>query len=268
MEDQNNKIKQTDRNIPNRLKELLIIIGPFILVLFLGSYYASYKQNQQLTNEFKTVLTGQKGSSQYSEVLNQMFSYYKNQSTLQFPYSHKLENTNMLEAKSFASRDSVNQISETLKNTLTELDSSDVKMNGVIQGARLIIQNSNLSQSEKDEMLSGFDKSFQDQESKRLSSKRITAMRNFYEKVLTLYEFMSANFADYQIQNDSSGTAQVSFYSDSNIARYNQIFADVQKLAVEFQNASSDFTTYNDKSFKSGGVNINSTDVQNYFNGQ
>lgn len=245
----------------NKFKKPIIAVALFLLVLFIGSYYASYKENKQLTNEFKTALSGQKGSSQYSEVLNEMFGYYKNQSDIQFPDLHKLDNLNILEPQSFASKNSINQVSKTLKSALIELDSYDEKMNAVILGARSIIQNSNLSQTEKDQMLSGFDKSFQDQQSKQLSNARIVAMRNFYEKVLSLYEFMSANFEDYQIQND-----QVSFYSDNNIARYNQIVADVQKLAAEFQKANNEFTAYKDASFKSGGIDINSTDVQNYFN--
>ncbi len=265
MENENKK-EEVGRNVPKRLKELFIMIAPFVLVLLVGSFYASHKQSQQLTSEFKTALSGQSGSGQYSEVLNQVFSYYKSQSAIEFPYSHELDNSDMLEMKSFESKDSINQISGILKNTLTELDSYDSKMNEIIQGARSIIQNSNLSQSEKDEALAGFDKSFEDQTSQDLGSKRIVAMRNLYEKVLTLYEFMLANFDDYQIKTNDSGNQQVYFYTDSNITRYNQISADVQKLSIEFQKANDEFIAYKNKNFKSSGLDINATDVQSYFN--
>lgn len=267
MENQaNQKVEQGGRNVPKRLKELFIMIAPFVLVLLVGSFYASHKQNQEITNEFKSALNGQTTDSEYSKILNQVFVYFKQESEASFHYSHQLDNSNVLEAESFASKSSIAQINEMLTNTLAELDSYDETMTKALNGARQMIQNSNLSESQKTEMLTGFNKGAGDQESNRLGKARVVAMRNFYEKVLTLYEFMLANFNDYKIQSDSSGNSQVSFYSDTNITRYNQIYADVQRLATEYVKANKEFTDYKDKNFKDGGINVNSSDVQNYFN--
>lgn len=257
-----NKKQETKKEM---LKRLLIILGPFILIFILGSSYASYKQNQQLTNQFKGALNGEIGNGEYSTVLNQVFSYYKEQSGLQFPYLHQLDNSNFLEADSFKSKDSIRTMTSILTNALAELDTNDEKMAKVIQGAKLVIQNSQLSQKQKDEMIIGFDKSFSDQESRNLSKNRILAMRNFYEKTLSMYEFMSANFEDYKIETDSAGNFQPAFYFDTNITRYNQISSDVQNLAVKFQTANDEFIAHTNKGFSSEGVGVNANDVQNYF---
>lgn len=264
MEEQNKK--EVGKNFPKRLKDLSVMIIPFVLVLLIGSFYASHKQNQQITNEVKSALNGQNTDSEYSKILNQVFSYFKQQSENLFQYSRQIDSSNILEAESFVSKNSITQINKMLTNALTELDSYDEAMSKAINGAREMIQNSDLSESQKTEMITGFNKGAGDQESNRLGKARVVAMRNFYEKVLTLYEFMLANFDDYKIQADSSGNSKVLFYSDTNITRYNQIYSDVQKFATEYVKANKEFTDYKDKNFKNDGINVNSEEIQNYFN--
>lgn len=261
---------ETEKQQVNLLKtgvtrHLIITVVPFLLIFIVGVSYATYKENQQLTNQFKGALSGEVGDSEYSAVLNQVFSYYKEQSGLQFPYLHQLDNSNFLEADSFKSKDSIKQMTGLLTNALTELDANDEKMAKVIQGAKLVIQNSQLSQNQKAEMIVGFDKSFSDQESRTLSKNRILAMRNFYEKTLSLYEFMLANFDDYKIETDSTGNYQPAFYSETNITRYNQISSDVQNLSAKFQTANDAFIAHTNKGFSGEGIDINASDVQNYF---
>lgn len=248
-----------------KLKRLFVVIGPFLLIFIIGVSYATFKENKQLTNEFRGALNGQDTGGEYSAVLNQVFSYYKEQSALKFPYLHQLDSSNFLEADSFKSKDSIKSMTSLLTNALAELDANDQKMAEVIQGAKLVIQNSDLSQNQRAEMIVGFDKSFSDQESRTVSKNRTLAMRNFYEKTLNLYEFMLANFDDYKIETDSAGNYQPAFYSGTNITRYNQISSDVQDLAVKFQTANDAFIARTNKGFSREDIGIDANEVQNYF---
>lgn len=250
-----------------RLKRFLVDVGPFVLIFILGVSYATFQQNNQLTKAIRGASGEQVVGDESSKTLNRLFVYYKQESESSFPYLHQLDGLDILTPESLASKESIRNINEVIKKALSELGSYDQIMARVINGAKQVIQNSELSELQKEEMLAGFLKGINDSESNRLEYARVVAKKIYFEKVKDFYEFMLINFNDYKLQTDNFGNSELFFYEDADVvsSRYTQILIDIQRLADEYAKIDSEFVDYKDKKFKKDGINVTSEEIQNYF---
>lgn len=234
----------------------LFIVGLAVTVFFVGSFYASHNQDKEVGSMLKQSLDGNFDAKNkgMDVVMARVFASYKESNQKLFPYSLKLETSDILEYSSFKTKEKLTSSMDIIKGSLEEYSEYNSKFEIMLSNARQVITESELSDKDKSEMLKGFNESQKTNATAR--EKMVTTQIAFHEKVLSLYEFLLANFDDYKIQTDTNGEESIAFYSERNITRYNQISTEIQTLAQEATSARTVLSS------KLNGVSDN--DIQNY----
>jgi hypothetical protein len=240
----------------------IFILGVFIVVFIAGSSFATHNSNKEIGEMVNNSLNGNfdPKNKGYDRVLAEIFAYYKDSNNVFFPYTTKLSTSDVLEFSSYKTKNDLIRTMDNLKGSIEELRNHDNNFAKLTSGAKDIIFKSSLSDKEKQDMLIGFEKGYQG--NKELRQNKALAQAVFYEKVLSLYEFLLANFDDYQIKSTDGGEESIYFYTDRNITRYNQIYSEVQTLAQSYVKAENALKENLDN--KNSGVS--SQAVENYFN--
>jgi hypothetical protein len=198
----------------------------FILFLSFFYYYTEHKRNKDASNDVAT----------------QVQTYYKNQNEIQFPHSTKIGSSSvLLESSSFAEKSTLVSTIEELQGALSELDKYPQMYSKNSIAAKEIIKNSTISENEKEDMINGLEKSELNPESVRLRENEVATQKAFYQGILSLYQFLLANFKDYQIKPVTvGGDNQISFNTKSNEVKYNQLMSQIKDLAQNYIKADND----------------------------
>jgi uncharacterized protein YjbK len=85
-----------------------------------------------------------------------------------------------------------------------EVDNSEQSLNSMKEEAKKFIQYANIPESEKVEVLKGFNSSINDQEQIILQRQIYAALKTYYQNTLKLYLLLKQNFLDYQIGFDEN----------------------------------------------------------------
>lgn len=239
----------------------IILVVSAIIIFSAGSSIAKYNAQKDTYDLFKDVLSGKsESSSVYTQVVSEVLSYYKAENQRMFPYNSQLESSDILEYGSFKTKVRISATVVNIKGALEELRDYGTSYAGMLIGAKAIISGSNLSESQKKEMLVGFEESATNSTNLALRGDKISTQIEYYEKVLSLYEFLLANFDDYKIEIDEENEEQIAFYSDRNITRYNQLISEVQILAKAHVAA---YERYSEATKQNTGVSAD--EIENYY---
>lgn len=253
---------EPNKSKKNLLTQPIAIVGIFIVVFIAGSSLATKNSNKEMGEMVKKSLSGEfdPKNKGYDRVMAEIFEYYKVANNTFFPYTTKLSNSDVLEFSSYKTKESLTSTMDNLKGSIEELHNHDSNFLKLTSGAKDIISKSNLSDKEKQDMIIGFEKGYQG--NMVLRQNKALAQVVFYEKVLSLYEFLLANFDDYQIKSENGGEESIYFYSDRNITRYNQIYSEVQTLAQTYVKTENALKEKLDSKNTEG----TSQAVENYYN--
>ena len=242
---------------------VLKVVIMLAVILSVGGYHYAHQQN--VTGIFQDALYGtNKGNNaEMSKMMADMLAYMKAEGIKRNPNTVAIDGMAVLEFNSFKTRQSLLSVINTLKGSIDELGRANETQSLIREGARGIIKNSNLSDTDKMDVLTGFNKSAGDTQQASLTQKRNSAMKATYEEILRLYNFLYENFDDYVISLDKDGNQNITFYSDKNIDTYNQYSEQIQSLSSIFASADKEWRDYGSAKLKNRGINMSADEIIN-----
>lgn len=251
-------------NLISALIGVLITLGILIATVV---YTVNEYRSQNVTPIIEDALYGtqQSGDSELAKVTSDVFKGYYETSTKKFPATIALDSSNVLEYDSFETRAQLQSSISLLKESVAELSRADQVFLEIKEEARERIRNSNLSEEDKADVLSGFNKTANNTDQSYYTIRRYQTLKQTYEEMLQLYQFLLANFDDYKIEFDDNGEENIYFYSDANIDIYNAHMADIRKASLRFQEAEAALLEFANQVFKNQGIDIKAEDIQSSF---
>jgi hypothetical protein len=245
-------------------RDAILKVGIMFAVLFsFGAYH--YANQEDVGAIFNDALygTNTSGGSEYAKALADIFAYYKEESAKKYSNTVALDTIGLLEFHTLETKQSLSSVIDTLKASIGELSRFEEIQTEIREGAREKIRNSNLSESEKIEVLKGFNSSANDVEQAQLSKRRNVTLKTTYEETLKLYEFLYQNFSGYEIETDSAGNQNIAFYTDKNIATYDKLLQAVQSASGAFEIADKQLSDYGNTKLKNVGAGVTVDEVAN-----
>ncbi len=230
---------------------------------------AVYSLNQYTAKDttpiFEDALYGtqQSGDTKLVSVLSEIFKGYREAATKKFPFTIALDSSNVLEFDSFETKVALQSSISLLKSSITELNKASQILLEVKEEAREKIRNSNLSEEDKADILVGFNKSANNTDQSYYTTRRYQTLKQSYEEMLKLYQFLLANFNDYEIGFDENSEESIFFSSDTNINIYNNHMVNIQKASIRFTEAEAALLEFANKQLKNTGIDVKAEDIQN-----
>jgi len=255
---------QKNNNLLRSVIGVLLTLGILIST-------AVYGLNQYKAKDATPILedalygTQQSGDTKFVGVLSDIFKGYYEATTKKFPATIALDSSNVLEFDSFETKASLQSSISLLKSSIAELSRADQILLEVKEEAREKIRNSNLSEEDKADVLGGFNKSANNTDQSYYTTRRYQTLKQSYEEMLKLYQFLLANFNDYEIGFDENGEENIFFTSDININTYNTHMANIQKASLRFVEAEAALLEFMNQQLKNQGIDMKAEDIQNSF---
>lgn len=243
----------------------LIGMGSIVILAFtINSHIQSAKRNNP-DLVFKDALYGTNlsGDSKFANLMGDILREYQESTKKKFPATLSIDTSNVLEFDSYETKISLQSSISLLQASISELAKADQLLAEVKEEARNKIKNSDLSESDKADVLSGFNNSAGDTNRAYLTKRRYETLKLSYAEILRLYQFLLLNFNDYEIGFDDNNDERIFFTSDKNIEIYNQYLVDIQKASLKFAEAEKSLKDSTDQSLKDKGINITSDDIIN-----
>lgn len=253
------------RKHTNLLKGIISVLVTFGILVVTIAYTINEYRSQDVTPILEDALYGtqQSGDKEFVGVLSDVFKGYYEATTKKFPATIALDSSNVLEYDSFETKASLQSSISLLKASISELSRADQILLEVKDEAREKIRNSNLSEEDKADVLGGFNKSANNTDQSYYTTRRYQTLKQTYDEMLQLYQFLLTNFNDYEISFDDNGEENIFFYSDVNIDTYNAHMTDIQKASLRFQEAEAALLAFVNQNLKDQGIDIKAEDIQN-----
>lgn len=271
----NSVMKQNEaQNTTKKVNGSPILLGAIILlVVAVFGYFiesgGNNIDNQEATNVFNDVInqtnTSTPASAEYKKVLADYLDYIANQGAIVIALDKELLASDFLETTSYATVSGMQEIIDMMTRYKNAVATYNTNFPAIIQGANGVINKSSLSASDKREMIEGVETSFKDTRRTELRNTRTTALIDYANSVISLYEFLIISHDSYELGNDELGEYSILFYTDYELNRFNQLIGEVNSAQSYFQQIDAALREYTQRSLKESGLDVDVDDAIDYF---
>ena len=168
--------------------------------------------------------------------------------------------SDLLEYSSFKDIERMKKIVSDLNLLIIELEKYDKKMLEIKDNARNIAME-DLGEVDGEKAYLSFEEGF----SKTFVyiEKCDNAEKKYFSNIISLYNFLIANYNDYEIDYDEYGEENIYFYSDYNLNKFNQYTEKNNRLYESYLLSEKEYNNYVNNNLKEYGMSIK--DIESYY---
>lgn len=236
----------------------------FIILLIIGSisnFFVDDKLSEEEVEDFKTVIDDAvKGTNNTSaeydamrEVMTDIIEYARNDAQAITEAEGVFEEYDFLAISSFKSKARMQEIIEEVNLYSDAFNDFFSRRDKAYQDMVVIINKSNMTAQDKEDMLSGFKYS---PEYKRIESQLITEVNRYINDINNFYSFMIRNFNSYEIALDEYYEETVFLETDSLVNQYNNLNTALLDSGTSVSTLYEEYIQLGQQRFDSLGVDM------------
>lgn len=250
------------------------ILGFLVVAGVIGGIVGLIKQKKDAESAkiFNDALKGSDTVSpenkKYADYLQKILDYHKSANADLFPLCTKLDNSEVLSYSTFKTEELLKIYISDIDGCIKEYDGYEEKYDLLVKKAikknEELVQSENFSEEEKRGEIEGFVATVVDAKKKELALKQAVALQNYNKDALKIYNFLLANFFDYEIDYDEYNELNIYFYSDENIDAYNKLLDEFNVSYNIFIGVKEEINAYTNLRLKKSGTDVKAEDIEEY----
>ncbi len=190
-------------------------------------------------------------------LIRELYAAVNNIEKDNLPNSNALVESDYLEYSSYGTLESIRNIKNLSKKAYEEQLELPRIRTEVVSKFATKIENSSLNVEEKEALTERVTKPLP-QETKA----RIDASYAYYQALYNLYAFLEIQYNDYTLKTDNVGGFEISFASNSNTSKYNNLVDQIDIKANTLNQAVAKENAYLESVLNSSGINMSAEEFQ------